>query len=56
MTDQSEYLALRYLRRIDAKIDGLAETQREHGHRLTRIEYSLDSVRREQAKAPNYYD
>jgi hypothetical protein len=56
MTDQSEYLTLRYLRRIDAKIDGLAETQREHGHQLTRIEYSLDSVGRGRRKAPNGRD
>jgi len=49
MVDEPENLTLRYLRRIDAKIDPLAETQREHGHRLTRIESSLASMRRDQA-------
>jgi predicted TIM-barrel enzyme len=49
MVDEPENLTLRYLRRIDSKIDGLAETQREHGHRLTRIESSLASMRRDQA-------
>ncbi len=49
MTEEPENLTLRYLRRIDAKMDGLAETQQEHGHRLTRIETSLASMRRDQA-------
>jgi hypothetical protein len=49
MTDEPENLTLRYLRRIDAKIDGLAEVQRDHGYRLTRIEAGMASLRRDQA-------
>jgi hypothetical protein len=56
MTDESENLKLCYLRQIDAKIDGLAETQREHGHRLTRIENGLASMRLERAKRPKRRD
>jgi hypothetical protein len=49
MTDDPENLVLRYLRRLDAKIDSLAETQRDHGGRLTRIEVALAGLRRDQA-------
>ncbi len=52
MVDEPENLALRYLRRLDSKMDGMAETLREHGHRLTRIETSVASVRRDQAMMP----
>jgi len=52
MTDEPDNLTLRYLRRIDAQVREIAETQLEHGHRLTRIETSMASMRREQANDP----
>jgi hypothetical protein len=40
-------LTLRFLRRIDAKIDGVIEMQHEHGHRLKRIEIASDRRKRD---------
>ncbi|MGB8843618.1 MAG: hypothetical protein WCC64_21410 [Aliidongia sp.] len=42
-------VTLRFLRRIDAKIDGVIEMQDEHGHRLKLIEAAQDAIRRDQA-------
>lgn len=41
MTDQTENLMLVYLRRLDAKIDQVIETQGDHGRRLTSLEAAV---------------
>ena len=41
MTTEPESLILVYLRRMDAKLDSIIETQQEHGHRLSRLESQL---------------
>jgi hypothetical protein len=49
MIDEPENLTLRYLRRLDSKMDSMTEILREHGYRLTRIEAGMASLRRDQA-------
>ena len=41
-------LVLVYLRRMDAKLDSVIETQADHGHRLSRVESQLAGLRRDQ--------
>ncbi len=41
MTDQPDNPMLVYLRRLDAKIDPLIETQGDHGRRLTSLETAV---------------
>jgi len=41
MTDEPENITLVYLRRLDAKLDQVIETQREHGRKLVRLETEL---------------
>lgn len=48
MSDEPENLVLVYLRRMDAKIDKVIDTQQEHGHRLSRVESQLAGLRRDQ--------
>jgi len=38
MSDDPDNLMLVYLRRLDAKLDQVIETQRDHGRRLTSLE------------------
>jgi hypothetical protein len=49
MIDEPENLTLRYLRRLDSKMDSMTEILRDHGYRLTRIEAGMASLRRDQA-------
>jgi len=49
MSSEPENLVLTYLRRLDAKVDRLAETMTEHGRRLARIEGEVAPGRRDQA-------
>lgn len=42
-------LLLEHMRAIRADLGDIRETQREHGHRLTRIEGSVAGLRRDQA-------
>jgi predicted nucleic acid-binding Zn-ribbon protein len=49
MSSEPENLVLTYLRRLDAKVDRLAETMTEHGRRLARIEVEVARGRRDQA-------
>jgi hypothetical protein len=41
VVDAAEHLTLVYLRRLDAKMDQMIETQRDHGRRLTAVELNL---------------
>jgi len=41
MSDEPENILLVYLRRLDAKLDQVLETQRDHGRRLTTLELSV---------------
>jgi hypothetical protein len=45
MTDEPDSLMLRFLRRIDSKIDGVIETLQELGHRLNRVESGLAAIK-----------
>lgn len=49
MTDETDNLVLEHLRHIRARVDGIADTQAEHGHRLNRIESAIAGLRRESA-------
>ncbi|MQX34971.1 hypothetical protein [Roseospira navarrensis] len=49
MADDPENSVLVYLRRMDAKIDGVQETLKEHAFRLSRIEHSLNRIRQDMA-------
>jgi hypothetical protein len=44
MSESPENLTLVYLRRLDAKLDNVIETQRDHGRRLTSLEISLGNL------------
>lgn len=44
MSDQPENLVLVYLRRMDAKLDQMIETQRDHGRRLTALEVCVGNM------------
>jgi hypothetical protein len=41
MSDGPDNLTLVYLRRLDAKMDQMIETLRDHGRRLTSVEVSV---------------
>jgi predicted nuclease with TOPRIM domain len=47
MADEPENLRLIYLRRIDAKVDGLGAELREVRDRLTAVEIGLAGIRRD---------
>jgi predicted nuclease with TOPRIM domain len=47
VADDPENLTLIYLRRIDAKVDGLAAELREVRDRLTAVEIGLAGIRRD---------
>ncbi|MBF0335630.1 MAG: hypothetical protein HQL40_18635 [Alphaproteobacteria bacterium] len=49
MPDEPANLILEHLRAIRADMAEMREMQREHGHRLYRIETGLAGLRREQA-------
>jgi hypothetical protein len=44
MTDEPENLTLRYLRKLDEKLDQVIETQRDHGRRLTALEVGVGNM------------
>jgi len=44
VSDQPENLILVFLRRIDAKVDALADEMREVKHRLTRLEIAVANL------------
>ncbi len=44
MSDQPENLLLVYLRRLDAKLDQVIETQKDHGRRLTALEIQVGNL------------
>jgi len=47
MSDEPDNIILVYLRRMDAKLDRVVETQSEHGVRLTHIEEKIAGLRRD---------
>ena len=49
MAEDASNLVLEHLRAMRADMQEMKEMLREHGHRLTRIEASIASLRREQA-------
>lgn len=49
MTDDTPDLVLEHLRAMRADMHEMKDMLREHGHRLTRIEMSVASQRRDQA-------
>ena len=44
MTDDPENLVLVFLRRMDAKLDQIAEIQRDHGRRLTTLDVAVANL------------
>ncbi len=44
MSDQPENLLLVYSRRLDAKLDQVIETQKDHGRRLTALEIQVGNL------------
>ena len=44
MSDEPQNLTLVYLRRLDAKLDQVIETQRDHGRRLTSLEIAVGNA------------
>ena len=55
MVDEPDNLILVYLRRLDAKVDGLAGDMREVKARLGLVEVSLAGLRREVAHLSESY-
>jgi hypothetical protein len=49
MADDPANLVLEHLRAIRADVHEIKTVQKEHGHRLTRIEIGVAGLRREQA-------
>lgn len=49
MADDPTNLVLEHLRAIRADVHEIKTVQREHGHRLTRLEIGVAALRRDQA-------
>ena len=49
MAEEVNNLVLEHLRAIRADVHEIKTVQREHGHRLTRVEIALAGIRRDQA-------
>ena len=49
MADDPENLVLEHLRAIRADVHEIKTVQKEHGHRLTRVEIGVAALRRDQA-------
>jgi hypothetical protein len=41
MTEEPQNILLRYLRKLDGKLDQVIESQRDHGRRLTALEVGV---------------
>jgi hypothetical protein len=46
--DVIDFLRIQFAR-VNQRLDSIAQTQTEHGHRLSRIELAVASLRRDQA-------
>jgi hypothetical protein len=44
MAEEPENLILRYLRKLDEKLDQVIETQRDHGRHLTALEVGVGTM------------
>ncbi|HIJ62079.1 MAG TPA: hypothetical protein HPQ04_05240 [Rhodospirillaceae bacterium] len=44
MAEEPDNLMLRYLRKLDEKLDQVIETQRDHGRRLTALEVGVGNM------------